>query len=539
MSQGEPGRYLIRFDTQQLYHLFTDVAIVGSGVAGLRAAIQAAAHTDVLVITKDKVPDGSTSWAQGGIAGVLRPEDSFESHIQDTLTTGRGLSEPDIVSAVVHDGPDLIREMITWGATFDRRGSELQFTREGGHSESRVIHAHGDSTGLEIGRCLEEKVRSLPNVRILENTFLLDLLTHDGQCAGLIVSSRRKGIQCIWAKQIILATGGCGHVYRESTNPQVVTGDGMAAAYRAGAALQDLEFVQFHPTVLYIAGSSRALISEAVRGEGGILINRAGERFMPSYHEMAELAPRDAVSQAIASEMKKTEDTNVYVDVRHIALNEFRERFPRISRLCEQYDIDVSQDPIPVRPAQHYMVGGVRTDEHGRTSVPNLYACGEVACTGLHGANRLASNSLLEGLVFGYRSGELAGVTAARSPNSLHVSRIRSEPESPYDVPVDMWDLRASLTSEMWREVGIERNEEHLARALERIEHWSRYALRTEFEAPVGWEVQNMLIVGRLIAQSALERTESRGVHLRTDHPDRNDTEWQRHLTVSRDPAED
>jgi L-aspartate oxidase len=534
MFQGEPGRFLIELDTQQYSHLFSDVVVVGSGIAGIRAAIQAAKHVDVLIVTKSSLADGCTPHAQGGIAAAMRPDQALESHVQDTLATGHGLCDPEIVNAVVRDGPALVRELIEWGTKFDVEGSELLFTREGGHSEPRILHAHGDSTGFEIERCLEEKVRSLPNVRILENTSCLDLLTTDGDCVGIVISSRKEGVQCVWAKQTILATGGCGQVYRETTNPQVVSGDGMAAAYRAGAVLQDMEFVQFHPTVLYVAGSSRDLISEAVRGEGGILLNRHGERFMPSYHEKAELAPRDAVSQAIVKEMKRTEDTSVYLDVRHIPKKQFRARFPHIFGLCQRFGIDIAKEPIPVRPAQHYMIGGVKTDAQGATSLRNLYACGEVAATGLHGANRLASNSLLEGLVFGYRSGEAAGAAAARNPDFPRIRRFRHKPDVPKQLNLDLWDMRHSLTSEMWREVGIERDDERLRRGLGRIEHWGRYVLRTAFDTPIGWEVQNMLLVGKLIAQAALQRTESRGVHLRQDYPDKNDRDWRKHLTFKR-----
>jgi L-aspartate oxidase len=529
------NRYLINFDTQKLSHIFTDVAVVGSGVAGLRAAIQAAGHAEVIVVTKDKIDHGSTPWAQGGIAAVLHPDDTFQSHIEDTLKSGHGLSDPEIVKEVVHDGPDLIREMMGWGANFDKEGDDLHYTQEGGHSGPRIIHAHGDSTGFEISRCLVETTYSIENIRVIEDTFCIDLLTHEGNCVGLLVSSVEDGVYCIWARQIILSTGGCGQIYRETTNPGVVTGDGMAAACRAGAALQDMEFVQFHPTTLYVAGATRALISEAVRGEGGILINRAGERFMSNYDERAELAPRDVVSQAIVKEMKRTEDTNVFLDVRHMPTDEFRIRFPRIFGLCEQFDVDIATDPIPVRPAQHYMIGGIKTDGLGWTNVPGLLACGEVTSTGLHGANRLGSNSLLEGLVFGYRSGESAGKAAASEQNTAQVFRIRHGVTHPHHAPLDLWDLRHSLKSEMWRNVGIEREEKTLKTALQHIDQWIRYALNTEFDSPSGWEVQNMLTIGRVITSSALKRTESRGAHFRRDFPDRDDELWARNSCTSRE----
>ncbi|MDP6357288.1 MAG: L-aspartate oxidase [Planctomycetota bacterium] len=529
------NRYLVNFDTQMLSHIFTDVAVVGSGVAGLRAAIQAARHAEVIVVTKDRIDRGSTPWAQGGIAAVLHPDDTFESHIEDTLKSGHELSDPEIVKQVVHDGPRLIREMMDWGASFDKEGDDLHYTQEGGHSGPRIIHAHGDSTGFEITRCLADTTHGIQNIRVIENTFCLDLLTHEGTCVGLLVSSIADGIYCIWARQIILATGGCGQMYRETTNPEVVTGDGMAAAYRAGAALQDMEFVQFHPTTLYVAGSTRALISEAVRGEGGILINRAGKPFMSNYHEKGGMAPRDVVSQSIVKEMKLTEDTNVFLDVRHIPKDDFKARFPRIYGMCEQFDVDIAKEPIPVRPAQHYMIGGVKTDGHGRTNVAGLLACGEVTSTGLHGANRLGSNSLLEGLVFGFRSGEAAGKAAVSGQDTPHVFRIRHEVTHPHHSPVDLWDLRHSLKSEMWRSVGIERDERTLKSALQHIDQWSRYALHTEFDSPSGWEVQNMLTVGRTIISSALERTESRGAHFRKDFPEKKDEEWVRHICVVRD----
>src|SRR5687768_12103343 len=408
-------RYLVPFKAARLPQRFTDVLVIGGGVAGLRAAIAAAQEgKDVLILTKDTIDESNTWYAQGGIAAVLQPLDSHESHVTDTEMGGAGLCDHDAVSMVVKEGPERVLELLSWGAHFDKDATKahgLSFTREGGHSFARIVHAYGDATGKELAQTLIRTVRSRESIRLSERTFCIDLLTHDGQCIGCLALIEGE-VNVIWAKRTILASGGAGQLYRESTNPKIATADGHAMAYRAGATLQDMEMVQFHPTTLYIAGASRALITEAVRGEGAYLVDRDGRRFMADYHEMGELAPRDVVARAIVEQIRKTNYTHVYLDVRHLPTQQFRERFPQLAKLVDEFAIDMGKDLIPIHPAAHYMIGGVDCDLDGRTSLPGLYAIGEASCSGLHGANRLGSNSLLEGLAYGARAGTDAARTA-------------------------------------------------------------------------------------------------------------------------------
>jgi len=532
---GEPRRYLVNIDSISTSQLFADCVIVGAGIAGLRAAIEAADHRNVIVVCKAGLEDSNTWKAQGGIASVFRRDDSFESHIADTLKTGCGLSEPQIVEQVVRQGPELVRQLQQWGAGFDRVDGEIDTTLEGGHSHARIIHAHGDETGRAIAEVLIDTVRKVPNIRIVEHFFTIDLLTdEENRCVGIVGRARDGSLQIIWAADTILATGGGGQLYRETTNPAVATGDGLAMAYRAGAVLRDLEFVQFHPTTLYVAGASRALITETLRGEGAYLLDTKGRRFMKDYHEAGELAPRDVVSRAILAQMRKTDATHVYLDVRHLDKEYFARRFPLISDLCESFDIDVSHDLIPVRPSAHYMVGGVKTDVLARTSIEHLYACGEVASTGLHGANRLGSNSLLEGLVFG----KVAGQAISARPET-DVTSVK-HPAIQYDIPpsdrsrLDTADVRNSLRSVMWRNVGITRKAQPLAEAQEIIRFWHRYVMDKVFDAPEGWECQNMLTVCLMIAHAAQLRKESRGVHYRMDHTQTDDKRFKKHIEIVR-----
>ncbi len=526
-------RYLVSFDSTTLQHIFTDTLIVGSGVAGLSSAIHAAKDGSVLIVTKAKINENCTEYAQGGIAAGLCPEDSFEEHINDTLRTGQGLCDAVIVSGVIREGTKRVKELIDWGAKFDKENGELIFTKEGGHSHPRILRARGDSTGKEIEDTLVSMVNKHPNIRVFEYTFAIDLLVNNNTCDGIIAWRSREGKMLIWAKQIILASGGCCQVYRETTNPEIATGDGIAMAYRAGVELQDLEFVQFHPTTLYVAGAERVLISETVRGEGGILKNKNGERFMPKYHPKAELAPRDVVSRSILLEIYRTGHTHVYLDVRHISEKKLSTRFPKIKKLCASFGIDISRQLIPVHPSAHYMIGGIKVDQGGRTNIKNLYACGEVSCTGLHGANRLGSNSLLECLVYGYRasreiSRELRKMKDGLSPHSFkEISRNDRHCE------LDLEDVKNSLKSLMWRNVGIERDDKHLKEVVENIDLWCKYIINNEFSTPLGWEVQNMLTVARLISISASKRKESRGVHYRLDFPDNDDKCWKKHIVIS------
>ncbi|MBO1225526.1 MAG: L-aspartate oxidase [Candidatus Scalindua sediminis] len=526
-------RYLVSFDSKTLQHIFTDTLIVGSGVAGLSSAIHAAKDGSVLIVTKAKINENCTEYAQGGIAAGLCPEDSFEEHINDTLRTGQGLCDAVIVSGVVREGTKRVKELIDWGAKFDKENGELIFTKEGGHSHPRILRARGDSTGKEIEDTLVGMVNKHPNIRVFEYTFAIDLLVSNNTCDGIIAWRSREGKMLIWAKQIILASGGCCQVYRETTNPEIATGDGIAMAYRAGVELQDLEFVQFHPTTLYVAGAERVLISETVRGEGGILKNKNGERFMPKYHPKAELAPRDVVSRSILLEIYRTGHTHVYLDVRHISEKKLSTRFPKIKKLCASFGIDISRQLIPVHPSAHYMIGGIKVDQGGRTNIKNLYACGEVSCTGLHGANRLGSNSLLECLVYGYRASREISSELRKMKDGLSPHSFKEISKNDRHCELDLEDVKNSLKSLMWRNVGIERDDKHLKEVVENIDLWCKYIINNEFSTPLGWEVQNMLTVARLISISASKRKESRGVHYRLDFPDNNDKCWKKHIVIS------
>ena len=526
-------RYLVPFNPRNLPHYFADVLIIGGGLAGLRAANAVDPRLSVLVVTKDVIQQSNSTYAQGGIAGVLDPDDRFEEHIQDTLVAGGTLCDQQVVDMVVREAPRRIQELQEWGTHFDEQAGRIVLGREGGHSKSRIVHALGDMTGREVMRAVIARTQALENVRIWENTFTLDLLTHDGACKGAIVATQHHEKMFVWARQTILATGGAGQIYRESTNPPVATGDGHAMAYRAGALMRDMEFMQFHPTVLYIAGGSRSLITEAVRGEGGRLVDKDGVRFMPQYDPRLELAPRDVVSQAIVSQMEKTRHPCVYLDVTHLDADFVRKRFPGIAAACLQFGIDITQDKIPVRPGAHYMIGGVSVDLAGRTSVPGLWAAGEVSSSGLHGANRLASNSLLEGLVYGAHAGEQASIAASAMNGSFQVSPIENPPVKAPSEPLDVADIRNSLKALMWRSAGVRRNRELLEEALDNVDQWRSYVLVRQFDDLAGWELQNMLTVSRVMIQSALAREESRGTHLRTDFP-QADEAWNRHQEFSR-----
>lgn len=523
-------RYLVPFHPKSVSHYFTDVLIIGGGIAGLRAALEIDPNLSALILSKEQIQESNSNYAQGGIAGVLDAEDRFEDHAADTITAGGSLCDKSVVDLVVQEGPECIRELIQWGTEFDRIDGRLALTREGGHGRDRIVHALGDATGKEVIRSVVEMVRSRPNTQIWQNEFTQDLITHEGVCRGALASDEKHGRTLIWAKQTILASGGVGQIYRESTNPGVATGDGIAMALRAGAEARDMEFMQFHPTVLYIAGSSRSLITEAVRGEGGYLVDRNGYRFMTDYDSRGELAPRDIVSQAIVSQMEKTRHTNVYLTLNHLDPAFVRRRFPGIDAACRKFGIDITTDRIPVRPGAHYMIGGITVDEQGQTSIPNLWAAGEVTSSGLHGANRLASNSLLEGLVYGKRTGRNASERALVTPDRFEAINLH-HPIANSSEPLDLEDIRNSLKSLMWRNVGVRRDAHGLEDAIEAIEAWCRYVLPQQFDHPRGWELQNMLVVARVMAQAAFLRQESRGVHLRMDFP-QMDTQWNHHLPL-------
>jgi len=478
-----------------------DFLVIGAGVAGLRAAIELAEAGQVLVVAKDSLRESSSEYAQGGVAVALSDDDEVELHERDTLKAGDGLCDGAAVRTLVEEGPAAIQQLIDWGAEFDREGTKLAFTREGAHSRNRVLHAHGDSTGREIARTLYHKAASLPNVAFRSYAAATDLLLADGVCGASFHDARTKSDIAICARGVLLATGGLGNVFLNTTNPAVATGDGVAMAYRAGAEIGDIEFVQFHPTALYVEGAPRFLLSEAMRGEGAYLRNADGERFMERYHPLKELAPRDVVARAIVAEMKRTGAAHVYLDLTHREAGFVRGRFPRIYETCLRYGVDFERQPAPVAPAAHYAMGGVRTDLEGRTSVPGLFAAGEVASTGVHGANRLASNSLLEGVVFGARAGRAMRESAAALQTV------------PAPAPEGGDESLAERTQRVaWEKCGIVRDGAGLREACE---------LLARGAALEGSESRNMREVALLIARCALAREESRGAHFRTDFPEK------------------
>jgi len=542
-------RYLAAFGPKRVPHCFTDVLILGGGLAGLRAALACDPRLTVTVVTKDDLQGSSSQWAQGGIASVVDPEDRFDNHVADTLVAGGGLCHEDVVNAVVREAPARVAELIAWGTRFDSHNGSLELGREGGHSHHRIVHALGDATGREVMRAVIERARRLENLAVWRDTFTIDLVTHEGVCRGALVWNPSHGKTLVWARRTILATGGAGQLYRESTNPPGASGDGMALAWRAGAEVRDMEFMQFHPTVLYIAGGARSLITEAVRGAGAWLVDREGRRFMPDFDDRGELAPRDVVARAITVVMQRTHHANVYLDLSHLDAEMVRRRFPGMAEICGRFGLDLVRDRIPVRPGAHYMIGGVTVDARGGTTIPGLFAAGEVTSSGLHGANRLASNSLLEGLVYGARAGEaasaeiLAESTAApadavdfRVPTIAN-PRLHDAAGPGAGETLDLADIRNSLRALMWRHVGVERTGESLAEALDAVEGWCRYVLPRQFADPQGWQLQNMLAVARLMIRGAIERRETRGVHYRADFPLPAD-EWLVHACWRRDRSQ-
>ncbi|HEX8720284.1 MAG TPA: L-aspartate oxidase [Pyrinomonadaceae bacterium] len=512
----------------------TDFVVVGSGIAGLRAALEIArAGARVTVLTKDRREESNTGYAQGGVAVALSEEDETSLHEEDTLAAGAGLCDERAVEALVSEGPRYVEELIGWGTEFDREGGRLLFTREAAHSRPRILHAQGDATGREIVRALLARAGAEPRITFLAHAETESLVVSGGRVRGVryldpLVRAPRR----LLARGVVLATGGAGALYLHTTNPEVATGDGMAMAYQAGAELADMEFVQFHPTALNLEGAPRFLLSEALRGEGGVLRNAAGRRFMPRYHDAAELAPRDVVTRSIVAEMGRTATRTVFLDMTAFDAAHLRRRFPKIYRTCLEYGLDLAREPIPVSPAAHYCMGGVRTDLEGRTTLPGLYAAGEVACTGVHGANRLASNSLLEGLVFGARAGRAAaeglkGRAAAAEPPAPEEEPGRSAPADVRRVSAAAAAVRKRVRRLMWERVGILRTREGLARALSEFEQIAA--------APLLPGPRNFVTTASVIARSALWREESRGGHYRLDFPRRDDARWHVHSVARRD----
>jgi L-aspartate oxidase len=520
MTMWRDRRYLIPFRGTLLPQVFTDVLVIGSGVAGLRAAIEAAGHADVIVVAKDSLDLSSTGWAQGGIAAVTDRGDSVECHASDTREAGAGLCDAAAVDALVNEGPPEVERVLSWGMRVDRAmDGSPSLALEGGHSAPRILHSDGDATGRELVRTLIDRVRALRGIRLFDRCFAIDVLTTGSgalpRVCGALTWHPRYGLQIIWARATVLAAGGAGQAYRETTNPRVATGDAIAMAWRAGAEVADLEFMQFHPTTLYVAGAPRHLISEAVRGEGATIVDREGAPVMRGVHPLGDLAPRDVVSRTIVAHLARTGGSHVFLDARNVGAS-FATRFPGLDAMLRGFGIDAARDPIPVHPAAHYTIGGVRTDLHGRSSMAGLYACGECAACGVHGANRLASNSLLEGLVFGRRVAVAALGDGLADPVPVHV---QSDTRPTVAGELDLVDIRSSLRSAMWRNVGVMREGAKLDDAIHMMSFWGRYALGPVFESPEGWEIQNLLTTATLMAHAASARTESRGTHTRLDYP--------------------
>jgi L-aspartate oxidase len=507
-----------------------DFIIIGSGIAGLRAAVELAPAGDIVIITKADPSESNTEYAQGGIAAAIGPDDSPALHAADTMSAGDGLCDDRAVRVLVEEGPRYTRELLQWGAAFDRDGQgQPALASEGAHSVRRVLHA-SDSTGREIGRVLWERTSSQTRVRVLKNTLAVAAIVEDGGCIGIRFVDERGQPGQVFARATLLATGGAGQVFQETTNPAIATGDGAALAFRAGARLADMEFVQFHPTVLDVENAPRFLLTEALRGEGAQLVNTAGEPFMAGYHPLADLAPRDVVARSIVRESERTQGP-VYLSLRHLDADRVHHRFPMVAAACLKAGFDLARDLIPVGPAAHYLMGGVETDLDGRTSVRGLFAAGEVACTRVHGANRLASNSLLEGLVFGARTGR--AMTSPPQDAELPVPVYRD-----VDVAARSSDAapmnEAEIRSLMWRSVGLFRDREKLLDAVRQLQAQEGLQRELAAKGPLdreGWRLASLVTVARLIARAALRREESRGGHFRTDYPAHDDLDWKIHVS--------
>ena len=506
-----------------------DFLVIGSGIAGLRAAISLAETGDVVMLTKADPRESNTGYAQGGIAAAVGSDDSPDLHLSDTIAAGDGLCVDNAVRVLVDDGPKYVRELIEWGVGFDRDSTgHPALGREAAHSVRRVLHAR-DTPGREIGRVLWQKVQSHPRVRVFDDALAMSLIAHGGECRGVLFVDRDGKPDRVEASRTLIATGGAGQVFRETTNPAIATGDGIAMAFEAGARVVDLEFIQFHPTALSVAGAPRFLLSEALRGEGAWLVNAAGERFVHRYESAGDLASRDLVARAIVREMERT-NAPVFLSMDHLDHEYVRQRFPSITEACRRAGLDLATDRIPVSPAAHYVMGGIETDLDGRTSIAGLFAAGEAACTGVHGANRLASNSLLEGLVFGARAAAaMTGPVKAAALFGIAEQPVSLRSECSGDAPVAhvVRDL-------MWRHAGLLRSRDTLESVVARLSSW--WGLLAHAQSETGSErefrrLSSLVTVSLLIARAALRREESRGGHFRTDFPHRDDIHWQKHVS--------
>lgn len=517
-----------------------DFLVIGSGVAGLRAALELSREGRVMMFTKGHPLQSNSIFAQGGVAVALSEEDDVAIHRTDTLKAGHGLCRTEAVRVLVEEGPARIQELIRWGAKFDKTDGKFAFAREAAHSRSRILRARGDATGNEMVRALMAQVARQKRIQRLDYHFTVDLVVDQGRCCGAVVLDEASSKQfMVPARAVVLSTGGAGQIYARTTNPPNATGDGMAMAFRAGAMLQDMEFVQFHPTSLYLPSSPPFLLSEAMRGEGGQLRNNKGELFMQRYHPLGALAPRDIVSRAIWAEMAATRARHVYLDVTHLGAEFIKRRFPTIYATCLRSDIDITEEWIPVSPSAHYMMGGVWTDVNGATTLPGLFAAGEVACSGVHGANRLASNSLLEGLVFGMRAGA-AAIAFAQGHEIPQLSpRAGALPASREASLEDVEKLRSSLRRTMWGQVGVVRSRESLIRATAQLSRWAQLVAKFS-TTRAELEVKNMVQVAHCVAEAALWRENSVGAHFRSDYPEAKRPGWKQHsqLRISDDAME-
>ena len=514
-----------------------DYIIIGSGIAGLNTALLAREHGSVLILTKERVDDCNTRYAQGGIAAAIGTGDTPVLHMQDTLSAGAGLCDPEAVQVLTREGPQRVANLIQWGVPFDTIHGEIALGREGAHSLPRILHAGGDATGQHIELTLAARVAE-SDITVLEHTLATRIIVEDGQARAVETLNSQTGqLETYAGRFIVIGTGGAGQLYKFTTNPEVATGDGVALGFRAGARVMDMEFYQFHPTALRLEGAPSFLLSEAMRGEGAVLRDRSGRAFMSDYHPLADLAPRDVVSRAIATEMEKADGGTVSLDISHLPADVVQSRFPTIYHFCLNYGLDITREPAPVAPAAHYMMGGIQIDTWGRTNVPGLYACGEVACSAVHGANRLASNSLLDTLVFAQR---LVNGSLGQAPQESETgdgAYLLKGLTNRAPVCASMPELTLENFQDlMWRNVGINRSGSRLVLSARILNLWQRTIQETGPKSTerVSWELSNMLLLGRLMVESALLRQESRGSHFREDFPETR-SQWEKHVVLSQE----